>query len=200
MPYTPTETSITQVSHQSSDNFSSQPTTPSSMAPTSSESNQKTPTQQKSARVTGPVIPVVPILPMSPVAARRSHRDSVVSNTTRSETENPLAGPGSVSSEPVTEDKAVLAPIPVVPKSWADLVRKQAAANGSAAATAVAPVINGFSVVNNESLGDVLGGINVTEEPSKIAFLQPRGLVNTGNMCYMNSVGVENLRVGEAAN
>jgi ubiquitin carboxyl-terminal hydrolase 10 len=26
------------------------------------------------------------------------------------------------------------------------------------------------------------------DHPTKIAFLQPRGLVNTGNMCYMNSV------------
>lgn len=37
---------------------------------------------------------------------------------------------------------------------------------------------------------DVLNslGANVDQYSEKIAFLEPRGLVNTGNMCYMNSV------------
>ena len=30
--------------------------------------------------------------------------------------------------------------------------------------------------------------VTTEEDLSKIAFLKPRGLVNTGNMCYMNSV------------
>ena len=39
-------------------------------------------------------------------------------------------------------------------------------------------------------LADVLTGMgdDVTEYSDKVAFLEPRGLVNTGNMCYMNSV------------
>lgn len=77
--------------------------------------------------------------------------------------------------------------VPVAPKSWADLVRKQAAANGVSSGAGVS-VFNGFGAATNENLGDVLGGINVAEEPSKVSFLRPRGLVNTGNMCYMNSV------------
>jgi ubiquitin carboxyl-terminal hydrolase 10 len=45
-------------------------------------------------------------------------------------------------------------------------------------------------VQKSESLADVLNslGEDVTQYSDKIAFLEPRGLVNTGNMCYMNSV------------
>ena len=42
----------------------------------------------------------------------------------------------------------------------------------------------------NDSLADVLNslGPDVENYADKIAFVEPRGLVNTGNMCYMNSV------------
>ena len=41
---------------------------------------------------------------------------------------------------------------------------------------------------NTESLAESLRSFSVDANDSKIAFLKPRGLVNTGNMCYMNSV------------
>lgn len=47
-----------------------------------------------------------------------------------------------------------------------------------------------MAVQKSESMSDVLaslGGESVRYS-EKIAFLEPRGLVNTGNMCYMNSV------------
>lgn len=45
-------------------------------------------------------------------------------------------------------------------------------------------------VQKNQALGDVLSslGDDVAKYSDKVSFLEPRGLVNTGNMCYMNSV------------
>jgi ubiquitin carboxyl-terminal hydrolase 10 len=37
-------------------------------------------------------------------------------------------------------------------------------------------------------LAEALIALDNAEEDSKVAFLEPRGLKNTGNMCYMNSV------------
>jgi len=50
--------------------------------------------------------------------------------------------------------------------------------------------VNGTGASNSGSLGDVLRSYTV-ESDNKIPFLEPRGLVNTGNMCYMNSVSVQ---------
>lgn len=52
------------------------------------------------------------------------------------------------------------------------------------------PPSGGPAVPKNESLVDVLSSLGVGSENSgnKVAFVEPRGLVNTGNMCYMNSV------------
>ena len=53
--------------------------------------------------------------------------------------------------------------------------------------------LNGFDSPKAGSIASVLStfGAPGTNE-SKIAFLEPRGLVNTGNMCYMNAV-IKNL-------
>lgn len=72
------------------------------------------------------------------------------------------------------------------PKSWADLVRRNAPA-GSAAAPNGAALSNGASLPKSASLADALRQYSI-EHDRKLAFLEPRGLVNTGNMCYMNSV------------
>jgi len=78
------------------------------------------------------------------------------------------------------------------PKSWADLVRKMAppkSSNAAAEPNAVTQT-NGVANTKTASLSGALSSYSVAEarENSKIAFLEPRGLVNTGNMCYMNSV------------
>lgn len=77
-----------------------------------------------------------------------------------------------------------------VPKSWADLVRSKAAAAAAPAAAWAngVPQTNGSTTKSN-SLVDVLTSYTVDSE-HKRSFLKPRGLVNTGNMCYMNSVSV----------
>jgi ubiquitin carboxyl-terminal hydrolase 10 len=57
-------------------------------------------------------------------------------------------------------------------------------------AVTTSQIANGLGPAKNETLSDVLNTMDVTASHSaaKIAFLKPRGLVNTGNMCYMNSV------------
>jgi len=180
------ETSATILSDAEPENMSTQPTTPSSAVASATKSQQNS-TQRRSSRATAPILPVIPAIPTSPVTARRSHRDSVASAKSKPELE---AATKSDEEEPQTATEA--APVaPVPPKSWADLVRKQSAANGAVAATtAPIPIVNGLSLPKSESLGDVLGEMNVDEAPSKVVFLQPRGLANTGNMCYMNSVRI----------
>ena len=50
--------------------------------------------------------------------------------------------------------------------------------------------MNNNSVTKGVSLAEILGkfGVRSQDSDSKVAFTKPRGLVNTGNMCYMNSV------------
>lgn len=84
-------------------------------------------------------------------------------------------------------------PSKVAPKSWADLVRTKGppppTKNGNINSDTIAQA-NIFAPTKAGSLADALSSYNVKEssETAKVAFLEPRGLVNTGNMCYMNSV------------
>lgn len=185
-----------------SDAGSTQPTTPSSAVASFEEKSQRTPTQPKAHRATKSVVPAVPILPQSSSAAKRPHRDSVVSTTSKTSGLSVAAAENRDSASPappVAEHEVAVSEVtsppevPVVsaaapPKSWADLVRTKAAASAQVQATAQIP--NGVGSGKTESLSDVLNDMSITEhEPiSKVTFLEPRGLVNTGNMCYMNSV------------
>lgn len=182
-PQTPT-TSIPQ-----SETNSTQPTTPSST--TKSQTQQTQQTQQKSTKP-APVVPVVPTIPGTP--RRQANKDS---SSVGSETPKSTTVDSEQESSPATEVSTKPAsPVRAAPKSWADLVRTKAAAAAAAAAAATppsAPVASEsapLAAPKSESLGDVLSslGEDVTRYSDKIAFLEPRGLVNTGNMCYMNSV------------
>jgi ubiquitin carboxyl-terminal hydrolase 10 len=193
-----------------SDAGSTQPTTPSSAFAPFEEKIQRTPTQPKAHRATKSVVPAVPILPQSPSAAKRPHRDSVVSTHSKAsnspapmvDSEAPVPAASSTGEDASSVSDATPTPVAAVvsapgpPKSWADLVRTKAAASAPVQAAVHMP--NGASGGKTETLSDVLNDISVTEnEPaSKINLLEPRGLVNTGNMCYMNSVSqtlLENL-------
>ena len=98
-------------------------------------------------------------------------------------TEPPLS-PG----DHTTEADSTPTPAPA-PKSWADLVRtkgpqptavQQANGNGVGAKDA-------FGASKSAPLAEAIRGFSVNSN-AKVSFLEPRGLVNTGNMCYMNSV------------
>lgn len=164
-----------------SDADSTHPTTPSSTA--------KPQAQQKDARPAIPLAPVVPVVPNVSGTPRHQIKDS---SSAASETPKSTAiATAEGHTEPVpaieTPPKPT-SPVRAAPKSWADLVRAKAAARTAPASTSVES--NAMAVQKSESLADVLSslGEDVTQYSDKIAFLEPRGLVNTGNMCYMNSV------------
>ncbi|OXV08654.1 hypothetical protein Egran_03583 [Elaphomyces granulatus] len=199
-PQTPTTTS-----HAPSETDSTQPTTPSSVAPV-----VRTPTQQsKISKPSVPLVPVVPILPPSPTTPRNPSKDgrrppSETSITPKSSATLGAEGPAtntaleastavipSPSSVHGSEEPATVVPPPrAPPKSWADLVRSKAQPRVVSAQEGPASEAGGLAVSKSESMVDVLNslGANVDQYSEKIAFLEPRGLVNTGNMCYMNSV------------
>lgn len=157
-----------------SDADSTHPTTPSSTV--------KYQVQQKDTRPAVPHTPVVPVVPNVSSGASRPAKDSAssASDTTKSV---------DAAVESDLSAQAVEAPSkPAPPKSWADLVRSKAAARAAGAPSLVES--NAMSTQRNENLADVLSslGEDVSQYSDKIAFLEPRGLVNTGNMCYMNSV------------
>ncbi|KAK8021140.1 hypothetical protein PG990_006278 [Apiospora arundinis] len=113
----------------------------------------------------------------------------------------------SSTDAPVEETQPAAAPAPIKPKLWTGLF-----ANASAAAAAANPgsqvvpgttisgaVENGeangnsvaasgpFTKTNASSLAEAIALFRVGKG-QKLAFLKPRGLINTGNMCYMNSI------------
>jgi len=189
-------------SHPPSEALSTQPTTPSSTV----TPQQTTPKNYISGRPNVPIIPIVPAIPNIPVASRPSRRASTGAG---SESANPAVPSNAVHLANAVETAAQVnegagisvnsgegptsPPIKMGPKSWADLVRTMGPPSASAKASVasdVAAQTNGHSTSKAGSLADALGSYSVKDssESAKIAFLEPRGLVNTGNMCYMNSV------------
>lgn len=78
------------------------------------------------------------------------------------------------------------APKPVL-KSWADLVRQNTKPAPSTPAMNGEVTSNGIQVPKSAPLAEALRQYHVQSDMT-LPFLEPRGLVNTGNMCYMNSV------------
>lgn len=119
----------------------------------------------------------------SPPAAVSSGDD----RTPKAEDQTSVATGESV----VATDSAPQAAAVPVAKSWADLVRRNAKPAAAVAASGALPngdtLPNGFHVAKTASLAEALKQYNVQNDTT-LSFLEPRGLVNTGNMCYMNSV------------
>lgn len=195
----PPSTPTPLASDAPSEDVSTQPTTPASSAAAASAKSQQTPTQART-RPSGQVMPVLPALPHSPTATRKAHRDSVVSTQSRlsedaSKEERSGLLTSTDSQEPEKaegETEGAPAPAPAAPKpkpsSWASLLRPAQSSSAAITSTDLDSSLNGGPMARGEALSDVLHDMNAVDAPSKISFLQPRGLVNTGNMCYMNSV------------
>ena len=138
-------------------------------------------------------MPIVPVLPQSPTASKRGHRDSTVSVASKSTTtEGPQASAETKTDAPQAGGKEVSpkpAAAPAPSKSWADLVRSKIPNNSVPIFGGLAPA-NGLCSTKNDQLANVLNAIGADpfQSGGKISFVEPRGLVNTGNMCYMNSV------------
>ncbi|KAI1492552.1 hypothetical protein F5X96DRAFT_373059 [Biscogniauxia mediterranea] len=115
-----------------------------------------------------------------------------------------------IEAKPEPAPAPAPAPVKTAPKLWTGLFASSAApstttAGGAGVGTASLSAVpgsssvddgtvsnggvgpGGFSKSNTSSLAEALRVYNVSGS-NKIAFLEPRGLINTGNMCYMNSV------------
>lgn len=145
-------------------------------------------------------VPAVPIIPALP---KKSARDPPKQATDKAAEEvQPQEPTAEVKAEDhkVEETQAVTieaetpapAPAPKAwsgpPKLWAGLFNANAPANASAASGSGVANVPGISKSNAESLAEALRSFNAVSNDAKVAFLKPRGLINTGNMCYMNSV------------
>lgn len=157
---------------------------------------------QTSSSAAKPAVPIVPVVPKvrSPPASRPTPPDaSIAVPGPKPDGADDVAVVGTpvvldaVAKQDVPEvavEAQAEAPKPVsaVPKSWASLLHsanaaKTPAANGAPNGTAV----NGIAPPKATSLADALRNYSV-DGNHKVHFLEPRGLINTGNMCYMNSV------------
>lgn len=188
-----------------SEPLSTQPTTPSSSAPP----QQTTPKPEASARPNSAVLPIIPAIPNLPTVARapkQSSHSAAVESTRSTSTSNGDHLNKAVESTSLTQgsesshsaqprESDVLATNKPAPKSWADLVRTQAhpsSGDSPHVDNANIPHDSGFGISKATSMSEILSLYSVkgSKDSSKVLFLKPRGLVNTGNMCYMNSVSL----------
>ncbi|CAO2657774.1 Nn.00g039000.m01.CDS01 [Neocucurbitaria sp. VM-36] len=166
------------------------PTTPSAM-PSSAQSSA---TATKHTRnTTKPAVPLIPIRPAKAPSAASTTQQSVKSPPPAREESASAEGASAPTAEvsaSAEETPKASPPKPAAPKSWAELLR----AKNAPAAVAPPPVTpNGVAATNgptapkSNTLADVLTSFAVNSD-KKISFIEPRGLVNTGNLCYMNSI------------
>lgn len=171
----PSESDFTQVSTPTTP---AQPST-SSPKPSTSSSQQHARKDTRSA-IAVPNIGGLPKAKIAPSSAEKQGQEAEAAPVEKP-AESSAAENTPAAEAPQSPPKAPQ------PKSWADLVRTKEAKTASAvkANGVVAP--NGVqSVPKSASLAEALRQHTVTNE--HLSFLEPRGLVNTGNMCYMNSV------------
>lgn len=199
------ETPLT--SHAPSEEDSTQPTTPSSIIAQGTPQPQVHTATKIPSRPHALPLPVIPVIPNFPLASKTPKRPSVSANSEvikspEHSNEDHLftaveAGNQTKSIDASSNPEPVVAPTSPptkpAPKSWADLVRTKAqpkTSNGSKIQDNGIAQSNGFTTSKVTSLAEALSSYNVDEvkDDAKISYLEPRGLVNTGNMCYMNSV------------
>ncbi|KAL8683961.1 MAG: hypothetical protein Q9186_000172 [Xanthomendoza sp. 1 TL-2023] len=195
------ETPIT--SHAPSETDSTQPTTPSSaVAPVLPRQQSGAPSKQ--LHRANPSVSIIPAIPNIPLPSRPAVRASasVTSDTIApavpsndahltnavEQASNAIREGASNRSDPVTTP--ISSPVKTAPKTWADLVRAKLPNNqpGLRDFEGTSPTVNDYQHPKSSSLLDVLRTYDSTTENGRVTFVEPRGLVNTGNMCYMNSV------------
>lgn len=190
----PSEPQTPTLSAGPSDANSTQPTTPSSAPQKSSARPQS---QSKGSKPAVPIVPVVPVVPHASDTPRQPAKDDACHAAEPSKSEEiAVKAPAEAAKEPKTDTAASegteKSPSPprAAPKSWADLVRSKTSGKATATPTSTSTETNGLMTQQRRSIADVLVtlGDDVAQYGDKVAFLEPRGLVNTGNMCYMNSV------------
>lgn len=169
--------------------------TPATPAHAPSSSPKPTPTQQPHTRRDTRNAIAVPNISGLP-----KHKEASPTVTTNAETSVKGGEEGTSKSETqaatsAEEGTPKTPPPKPAPKSWADLVRRNAKTQTAVTPTNGEVVANGgIQLPKSASLADALKQYNV-QNTTDINYLEPRGLVNTGNMCYMNSVGISTTEV-----
>ncbi|CAM1500825.1 Fc.00g099870.m01.CDS01 [Cosmosporella sp. VM-42] len=191
------------------------PTTPSSTQRSRTDTTTSATSTKASKTPTRPAIPVpvVPALPKpSPKDAKPARAEKPLNGEATGEPARPTTAsteltPTAVESESGATEPVSGAPSRAPPSSWANLFAKASAgasggANGPNGPASGAGSVNGhgsegangvngsssnFSKTNSSSVAEAIQAYRVGGS-DKISFLEPRGLINTGNMCYMNSV------------
>jgi ubiquitin carboxyl-terminal hydrolase 10 len=191
----PSEQGTPATSQAPSEIDSEQPTTPSSVRPIT------TPAHAHTRTATRPVVPIIPKIPVAaarkPSAASQTPDPEKASSQPVAPADSPSATTDSshtlmgdsVSADTTPSQSEASPPAKVAPKSWADLVRVNTSASSAPVAS---PGANGVLAsdstnFNKTSTAEALRAFSV-DSGAKFVFLKPRGLNNTGNMCYMNSV------------
>ena len=176
-------------------------TSPSSVQPPRSSGSAS------AVRPVGKLVPVVPVIPRIPGIAkpRREESGSTVDEITRpvvvsdsdaasaASEQTPIATESLLEKDVSIQPENDLQQLPqkTAPRSWADLVRSRAQTNSQQLAViqdTSSTSINGTS--GKHSLANLLQKFSIedTSRDHKLVFVKPRGLINTGNMCYMNAV------------
>ncbi|KAF2106432.1 hypothetical protein BDV96DRAFT_654637 [Lophiotrema nucula] len=176
-------------SHPPSEIDSTRPTPPTTSMPPP----QSRPAGATHARTaTKPVVPLIPIRSTKAPSAASTTQKSVTADKEEPKKEE-VAAAATPEATPSAEEtpKASPPPKPAPPKSWAELLRTKPAPAPAPAQAAAAPngvvTANGATGSKSNSLADVLASFSVDSD-KKVSFLEPRGLVNSGNLCYMNSI------------
>ena len=211
-PETPSTTQPPSQAH-SEHAPSTTPTTPTSAQPVADGGQTVTPTNGKAVKaVPVPLVPALPKKGRQPVSFAVTPQITAARAAIAAALKEPAGEKAAAAAEPEKHDdeKKEDAPAPAetpaenaeepakvedtkpawsAPKSWASLLAKPQSAAAPAAQnkTSSAPAVK---KTNTETLVDAFTEFKASSKDSKIAFLEPRGLVNTGNMCYMNSVSL----------
>lgn len=128
--------------------------------------------------------------PLPPRRKKASRKNQFDGKSQPSGPRSPLEGHNSVVIEaatppalPVHAPPVVPLPAKVPPKNWADLLRSPiSATNGHNGARSHGVVAHSFT-----NLADLVSRYD-PKTHATAAMIQPRGLVNHGNMCFMNAI------------
>lgn len=182
---------------QSEGTSSTTPTTPSSIQQTSTTAaGDITPVAAKPIKK--PTVPAVPIISALPKSAPRDTSKQATDKAPEEvQSENPAVAITQEDTQPVdnqvsTDGTTVESPQAwKTPKLWTGLFNANASATAPPTSGSGVEAVSGNSKSNAESLVEALRSFNAVSNDAKVSFLEPRGLVNTGNMCYMNSVSIQ---------
>ncbi|KAI1824585.1 cysteine proteinase [Xylaria intraflava] len=198
----PSLNDLSQKEHVQSASSTPLSSKPALSSATSTPTNPDKATPRKAV----PALPIIPVVPKTGLKAGESFEEAPTATPSGSSQNNDVSQPSPEATKAEPENTtASIQPTKVGPKLWSGLFQRTAPATttsndsdssglantgSSVAPPDVSNISNGpgsFAKSNANSLAEALRAFQVSEVP-KIAFLKPRGLVNTGNMCYMNSV------------